>query len=73
MENALRNTTRRLPVDAVDDRIVGRGVLFDPREALIDARHGTDGRREGEVVDAGMPLLQAVAFYPREPADQLVH
>jgi S-adenosylmethionine:tRNA ribosyltransferase-isomerase len=64
-----------LPVDAVDDRIVGGDARFDPREALLDAAPaGADEVDEQcKVVDAGVPLGEQVTFDPFEPADQLVH
>ncbi len=49
--------------------------MLDAGEPLVDAAPagGDEVDEEREVVDAGVPLGEQVAFQPLEPADQLVH
>ena len=61
-------------VEAVDDRAIACQSLLELRQPLLDASPpgGDEVDEEGEVVDAGMPLGEDVAFDSLEPADDLV-
>ena len=52
----------------------GRDGVLDPLQPLADAlpARGDELDEQGEVVDAGVPLGEDVAFEPLEPADHLV-